>query len=153
MCLAALQVISRVLVICLAALIVVLACVRVVRRTVSHCTQRASIFCFLYVAFLIGANVVPDFLVLLKQEPEHAVELLGCLDLHLRVRAHRAKLLLQIDDALDIMRLERGLVSHDVIVSANEVLLQLIVESLSADLDAYPQHNLDVYHLLLKSCL
>ena len=54
--------ISRVLV-CLA---LVLACNRVARRTISHCTLRASIFCLLYVAFFIGANVVPDFLVLLK---------------------------------------------------------------------------------------
>ena len=106
MCLAALQVASRVLV-CLAPALV-LACVRVVvRRTVLHYAQRASIFCLFYVAFFIGANVVPDFLVLLKQEPKHAVKLLGCVDLHLGVGAHRAKLFLQIYDPLDVMRLER----------------------------------------------
>jgi len=107
MCLAALQVASRVLV-CLAPALV-LACIRivVVRRTVLHYAQRASILCLLYVAFFIGANVVPDFLVLLEQEPKHAVKLLGRVDLHLGVGAHRAKLFLQIDDPLDVMRLER----------------------------------------------
>ena len=36
-------------------------------------TTIASIFSLLCIAFLVSAYIIPDFLVLLKQEPEHAI--------------------------------------------------------------------------------
>ena len=93
-------------------------------------------FCFLIITFLVSPDVILDILVLLEEEPEHAVQFLGRLDLHLGVTAHRPQLLLQTDDALDVVRLERRLVGHDVVVGADEVLLHLVVEGLTGDLHA-----------------
>ena len=45
----------------------------------------ASMFSLLDITFLVGANVVPDLLVLLKKKPEHTIQLLGRLDLHFGV--------------------------------------------------------------------
>ena len=45
----------------------------------------ASMFSLLNITFLVGANVVPDLLVLLKKKPEHTIQLLGRLDLHFGV--------------------------------------------------------------------
>ena len=109
----------------------------------------AETLCLLVVALLVGADVVAHVLVLLEQEPEHAVQLLGRLDLHLGVGAHRAQLLLQVDDTLYVVLLERGLVGHDVVVGAGKVLLQLVVEGLSRDLHTDAEHDMDVDDLLL----
>ena len=45
----------------------------------------ASMFSLLNITFLVGSDVVPDFLVLLKKKPEHSIQLLGRLDLHFGV--------------------------------------------------------------------
>ena len=47
------------------------------------------------------------------------------------------------------MLLELSLVSHDVVVGAGEVLLQLVVEGLSRDLHTDTEHDMDVDDLLL----
>lgn len=36
-------------------------------------TATASIFGLFIITFFVGANVIPDFLVLFKKEPEHAI--------------------------------------------------------------------------------
>lgn len=51
------------------------------------------------------------------------------------MRAHVSETLLQVDYALDVMWLERRLVSHNVLVSYGEVLLELVVEGLPTDLN------------------
>ena len=106
--------------------------------------------CFLIITFLVSPDVILDILVLLEEEPEHAVQFLSRLDLHLGVTAHRPQLLFQTDDALDVVRLERRLVGHDVVVCADEVLLHLVVEGLTGDLYADTKHDLDIDHLLLQ---
>ena len=47
------------------------------------------------------------------------------------------------------MLLELGLVRHDVLVRTVEVLVELVVEGLTRDLDADPKHNLGVDNVLL----
>ena len=51
------------------------------------------------------------------------------------------------------MLLELSLVRHDVVVSANEVLLQLVVEGLARDLHADTQHDMNVDDLLFQCCI
>ena len=75
------------------------------------------------------------------------------MDLHLGVVTDGAQLLLQVDDALDVMWLEGLLVSHDVVVGADEVFLELIVKGLPGDLNADTEYNLNIDDLLLKSCI
>ena len=48
------------------------------------------------------------------------------------------------------MLLELGLVRHDVVVSDDEVLLQLVVEGLARDLHADAKHDMDVDDLLFQ---
>ena len=45
----------------------------------------ASMFSLLDITFLVCAYIIPDFLILLEQKPEHAIQFLGRLDLHFRV--------------------------------------------------------------------
>jgi len=112
-----------------------------------------SIFSLFITALLISPNIISHLLVLLEQEPEHAIELLVRLNLNFRVRAYRAEFLFQVDDPLDVMLLELSLVRHDVVVSADEVLLQLIVKGLTTDLNADTKHDLNVNDLLLQGRL
>ena len=56
--------------------------------------KHACQFDFLIESLLVRSNVILHLLVLLEQEPEHPVKLLVRLDLHFRVRADRAQLLL-----------------------------------------------------------
>ena len=72
--------------------------------------------------------IVSHIRVLFEKEPKHAVQLFVCLNLNFLLSFHGGKLSLHVLNALDIMRLELVLVSHDVIVSTDEVLIQLIVE-------------------------
>lgn len=95
-----------------------------------------TIFSLLSVAFFVGANVVPNLLVLLEEEPEHSVEFLVRLNLHFRVTAHLPQLFLQILHALDVVALKLTLVRHDVVVGKDKVLVELVVEGLAGDLDA-----------------
>ena len=51
------------------------------------------------------------------------------------------------------MLLKPILIGHDVVGGADVVLSQLIVESLSRDLDADSKHYLSVDHVFLESCV
>ena len=110
---------------------------------------RASII-DLVEAIFVSSDIIFDFLVLFEEQPEHAVQLLRCLDLHLGVGAHRAHLFLQIHDPLDVMLLKLRLIRHDVIVRAREVFLELVVEGLSGNLNADAQHDLNVDDLFFQ---
>ena len=48
------------------------------------------------------------------------------------------------------MLLELGLIRHDVVVGADEVLLQLVIEGLAGDLHADAKDDMDIDYLLLK---
>ena len=48
------------------------------------------------------------------------------------------------------MLLKLSLVCHDIVVGANEVLLQLVVEGLAGDLHTDAQHDMDINDLLLQ---
>ena len=69
------------------------------------------------------------------------------------MRTHRPHLLLQVDDALDIVLLELRLVRHYVIIGAREVLLELVVESLTTDLDTDSEDYLNIDDLFFKGGL
>ena len=51
------------------------------------------------------------------------------------------------------MLLELGLISHDILIGAVEVLVQLIVECLAGNLDTDPQDYLRIYNVLFHCCL
>jgi len=67
--------------------------------------------------------------------------------------AYGSQLFLQIDNALDVVLLKLGLVCHDIVIGTDEVLLQLIVESLSTDLHANAKNYLNVNNLFFKGGL
>ena len=85
--------------------------------------MQISVFILLY--------IVSHVRVLFEKEPKHSVQLFVCLNLDFLLAFHSGKLSLHVLDALDIMLLELIGVSHDVVIRTDEVLLQLIVESLS----------------------
>lgn len=98
-------------------------------------------------------NLLVDLLILLDKQPEHLVELLGGVDLHLHMRFHVSDLLLNVLDTLDVMALELCLVRHQVLVSAVEVLLKLVVEGLTRDLNTDAQDDLCVHDLFFQCCV
>ena len=49
------------------------------------------------------------------------------------------------------MLLELCLVSHDIVIGAREVLLQLIVEGLPTDLNADAKHDMNIDNCLFQS--
>ena len=75
--------------------------------------------------------VVSHIRVLFEKEPKHPVQLFVCLNLDFLLPFHGCKLSLQVLDALNVVLLELIRVGHDVIISTDEVFLQLIVEGLS----------------------
>ena len=120
----------------------------------SSMTYIASlIISFLSVLFFVVCDVVLHILVLFQEQPEHSTELFGWLDLHFLVTLHAGDFFLQILDAGYLMVWELALVCHQVVVGTHKVLLQLIVESLSRDLHADAQNNLDVHDLLFQGCI
>ena len=70
----------------------------------------------LSILLLVVGNVVLYILVLLQQEPEHAVQFLCRLDLHLLMRLHISQFLLQVLDARDLMIGELTLISHQILI-------------------------------------
>ena len=75
------------------------------------------------VLLLVVGDVVLHVLVLLKEQPKHAVQLLSRLDLHLLMRLHICQFLLQVLDARDLMIGKLTLISHQVLVGTHKVLL------------------------------
>jgi hypothetical protein len=80
---------------------------------------------------LVALYLILDLLVLLKQQPEHLVELLAGLEGHLLAVFHSLQLFLEQLNSLDVCELELALVSHKVLMRADDVFVNLMVESLS----------------------
>lgn len=80
---------------------------------------------------LVALNLILDLLVLLKQQPEHLVELLAGLKGHLLAVFHSLQLFLEQLYSLDVCELELALVSHQVLMRADDVFVNFMVESLS----------------------
>jgi hypothetical protein len=72
-----------------------------------------------------------DLLVLLKQQPEHLVEFLAGLEGHFLAVFHSLQLFLNQLNSLDVCELELALVSHQVLMRADDVFVNFMVESLS----------------------
>ena len=113
----------------------------------------SAIVCLLSALLFVVGDVVLDILVLLEQKPEHAVKFLGRLDGDLLMGLHVCKFLLEVLDADNLVVWELVLVVHEVLVGADKVLLQLVVEGLSRYLHTDAEHNLDVDDLLLECCV
>lgn len=95
----------------------------------------------LRVLILVTLNLILDFLVLLEQHPKHLVKLLASLEGHFLVCFHRMQLFLEQLYPLDVCELELALVSHQVLVRADDVLVYLVVECLSRDLHADSEYD------------
>ena len=56
-------------------------------RQITHRETR-SLLSLLDIALLVSPDIVPHFLVLLEQQPEHPIHFLGRMNGHLRMRSH-----------------------------------------------------------------
>ena len=126
---------------------------KAVATTTSRCIFRSLQFGpgLVSITFFISLDVGSHVLVLLKKEPEHTVEFFSALDhLNFRVTAHLANFFLEDLDCLNVMLLELGQVAHDILIRNIEVLFELVVKGLPADLNTDTQCNIDINDLLFE---
>ena len=108
------------------------------------------ILSLLPVLLVIVLDVILDILVLVEEEPEHSIKFFGGLDLNLLMWLHICQFFLHVLDASNFMIWKLTLISHQVVIGTDKVLLQLVVESLSGDLHADSKHYLNVHHVLFQ---